>query len=233
MGRGGYSPEEFQNRPPQGSRDTSPVDVDQEQERGDTVPFIPEGTLLFPTRTDGLVHSSKSGGSQPGIPQATPYERMGPVIRRILALENRITNLESSVPQSFSQVRWEFDDIWKEVNHLQTKSSSSSQRVSDTPPLFQGRGTGVDTSTASPTLSPPAFQQLMRQVIDELRQSGFVLRTDLDVIGVPGFQSDSSSEILEKVSALSQSVVRLEKDLTDPNGTIVKLEGRIKSLEDR
>jgi hypothetical protein len=158
---------------------------------------------------------------------------MGPVIRRILALENRITNLESLVPQSFSQVRWEFNDIWKEVNHLQSKSSSSFQRAPDTAPLFQGRGTGVNTSSmASHTLSPPAFQQLTRQVINELRQSGFVLCADLDVIGVSGFQLDSSSEILEKVSALSRLVVRLEKDLTDPDGTIVKLEGRIKSLED-
>jgi hypothetical protein len=71
MGRGGYSPEEFQNQPPQESWDTSPVDVDGEQEQAYTVSSIPGGTQLFPTRTDGSVHSSKSGVSQWSIPQAT------------------------------------------------------------------------------------------------------------------------------------------------------------------
>jgi hypothetical protein len=86
---------------------------------------------------------------------------------------------------------------------------------------------------ATPTLSPPAFQQLMRQVIDELCQSGFVLQADLDAIGVSGFQSDSRSQILDQVLVLNRLVVRLEKGLTNLDGTIVKLEGRIKSLEDQ
>ncbi len=73
----------------------------------------------------------------------------------------------------------------------------------------------------------------MRHVINELHQSGFVLQANLDAIGVSGFQSDSRSQMLDQVLVLNQSVVRLEKELTDPNSTIVKVEGRIKSLEDQ
>jgi hypothetical protein len=118
MGRGGFSPEDFQDRPPQGSQDTSPIDKDWEQGRPDTITSTPGGTQLFPKRTDGSVHSSKSGESQWGIPQASSYERVGPFLQRLQALKTRTTNLEDLVPQSFSQVQWELNDIWKEINDL-------------------------------------------------------------------------------------------------------------------
>jgi hypothetical protein len=169
----------------------SPLDEDLEQGRPDTITSTPGGTKLFLKRTDGSVHSSKSGESQWGIPQASSYERVGPFLRRLLALKNRTTTLEESVPQSFSQVWWELDDIWKEVNDLQTKHPSLSQGPLDTQPLFQGQGTRFETSTATPMLSPPGFQQLMWQVIHELCQSGFVLQSNLDAIGVSGFQLDT------------------------------------------
>jgi hypothetical protein len=73
----------------------------------------------------------------------------------------------------------------------------------------------------------------MRQVIDDLCQSGFVLQDDLDAIGVSGFQLDSRSQMLDQVLVLNQSLVRLKKELTNPDSTIVKLKGRIKSLEDQ
>jgi hypothetical protein len=73
----------------------------------------------------------------------------------------------------------------------------------------------------------------MRQVIHELCQSSFVLQSNLDAIGVSGFQSDTRSQILDQVLGLSQAVARLEKELNNPDGTIVKLQGRIKSLKDQ
>ncbi len=39
--------------------------------------------------------------------------------------------------------------------------------------------------------------------------------------------------MLDQVSVLNRLVVSLKKELTNPDGTIVKLKGRIKSLKDQ
>ena len=71
----------------------------------------------------------------------------------------------------------------------------------------------------------------MRQVIDEVRLSGCVFRTDPDAQTSGGVQADTIDQIVEQVSALSCSVGSLEREFFNPDGTIGKLESRIKTLE--
>ncbi len=69
----------------------------------------------------------------------------------------------------------------------------------------------------------------MRQVVDELVLAGFVVQSNLDSKVMSSLPSDTANQL----SGLSGRLARIEKELKDPDGTLSKLEGRIKSLEDR
>ena len=68
----------------------------------------------------------------------------------------------------------------------------------------------------------------MRQVVDELHCSGFVLQSDLNAQATLALPVDTVEQLLP----LSRRVGTIEKEFKDPDGTLAKLEGRIKSLED-
>jgi hypothetical protein len=68
----------------------------------------------------------------------------------------------------------------------------------------------------------------MSQVVDKLRSSGFMLQSDLDTRVNAGLPAD----VLDKISGLSKRVSIIEIDLKDPKGTLTRLEGRVKALED-
>jgi hypothetical protein len=72
----------------------------------------------------------------------------------------------------------------------------------------------------------------MRQVVDELQASGCVFRTDPDAQSTGGVQADTLDQIVDQVSALSRRLVSPEKEFSDPDGTIGKLESRIKTLKE-
>ena len=80
----------------------------------------------------------------------------------------------------------------------------------------------------TPTLTAPAFDNLMRRVVDELKAAGFVHQTDIEA----RMMSTMPSDIVDQLSALSWQLGSIERKLKDPDGTLAKLEGRIKSLED-
>jgi hypothetical protein len=141
--------------------------------------------------------------------------------------------LEGSVPQSFSLVWSEFDEVWRDMDDLCRSPSSPSQGPSTTPPLFQGQAFNAFPSSSTPPFTPALFQHLMRQVADELRLAGFVLRTDLDTRTNTGVKVDALEQTIDQVSGLRRCLHALEREFKDPDGTIAKLEGRIKSLEDR
>jgi hypothetical protein len=73
----------------------------------------------------------------------------------------------------------------------------------------------------------------MRQVVDELRVAGFILRTDRDAWTNPGLSADALEQTIDQVSSLSRRLISIEKELKNPDGILSKLKGRIKSLEDR
>ena len=69
----------------------------------------------------------------------------------------------------------------------------------------------------------------MRRVVDELKAAGFVHQTDIEA----RMMSTLPSDISDQLSGLSWQLGPIERELKDPDGTLAKLEGRIKSLEDR
>jgi hypothetical protein len=73
----------------------------------------------------------------------------------------------------------------------------------------------------------------MRQVVNKLRTAGFVLRMDPGALDNSWLRADVLDQIVDQVSALIRCLVGLEKELKDPDGTIVIHKARIKTLEDQ
>ena len=73
----------------------------------------------------------------------------------------------------------------------------------------------------------------MRQVIDELQAAGCVFRTDTDARTTAGVQANTLDQIVNQVSGLSRRIVYLENALSDPNGTMGKMESHLKTLKER
>jgi hypothetical protein len=153
-------------------------------------------------------------------------ERLTPFIKCIQSLESRAATLDDSLPHSFGLVRGEMNLIWKDLEELHENALPSPREV---PPrnLFQSRSPTPGPSTSA-TLSGPAFQQLVSQVVDELRSSGFMLQSDLDTRVNSGLPAD----VLDQISGLSKHVSKIKKDLRDSQGPLARLEGRVKALED-
>ncbi len=75
------------------------------------------GPSVGAQRTDVSVHLSRSGESKCGREQALPpYVRLGPLLWCIQGLESSVGRLEGSVPQSFSLVRSELDEVWRDLD---------------------------------------------------------------------------------------------------------------------
>ncbi len=78
-----------------------------------------------------------------------------------------------------------------------------------------------------PTLTPYAFQALLRQDVDELCSSVFVTQDDLKAWAL----RRSNPNVLDQLLGLGKQVGAVERQFTDPNGTLAKIEGRLTSLE--
>jgi hypothetical protein len=78
-------------------------------------------------------------------------------------------------------------------------------------------------------LTPSALQALKRQVVDELRSSGFVTPNNLEARASRG----SNLNVLNQLSGLGKQVGVVERQFTDPDGTLAKIEGQLTALEDR
>ena len=183
----------------------------------------------FGARTSGSGHSVRSRDKSLGGASrlSGPNERLAPFLRRIQSLENRAAILDDSLPRSFGLVRDEMNLLWKELEELRDLAPRLPREDAPTN-LFESRRPAA-LPTGGPRLSGADFEQLMSQVFDELRASGFIRQSDLDARVHPGLPA----EILLQISGLSKRVSMIEKDLRDPEGTLARLEGRLKSLEDR
>ncbi len=137
-------------------------------------------SLMFPARNDASVRSGKSGGTEKSRAPLPPVERLAPFIWHVQALETRTSTLKDSVPHLFTLVRNELDEIWKDLEGLRKTSSSPLWDPGVSLSLFQGPGANVGPMPSMPTLTLPAFQNLMRQVVDELVSARFVVQPDLD-----------------------------------------------------
>ncbi len=136
--------------------------------------------------------------------------------------------LDGSLSVSFGGVRNELDDQWSKLEYIKHLISASPQDGSGSSPLFQGR----QSSTPMPTsgmLLPSALQVLMRQVVDDLRSSGFVTHDEMEACESLGLDHI----VTDQLSGLGKRLTMDERQFTDPDGTLSKIEGRIISLEDR
>jgi hypothetical protein len=186
-------------------------------------------SLMFQERNNALVQSSKSGGEEKSRAPPFPFERLVPFIQPVQALEIRMSTLKDSLPHSFTLVRNKLDDIWKDLEGLHKNSPSPFWNPGVGPSLFHGRRANPGATSSMPTLTPPAFENLMRQVVDELVSAGFVLKSNLDARVMSSLPPDTADQF----SGLSRQFGSIEKELKDPDGTLSKFEGRIKLLEDR
>jgi hypothetical protein len=194
-----FAPEEFDNFP----EDTRSRVSDQDEEGGvnRTTPSSGGSTRAahFPTRTDTSQHSSKSGGSVKSRGPPPPAERLAPLFRRLDALEARASLLEDSLPTSFVLARDELDKIWKNLKELE-HASASRKAPPSSPSFFQTRVSTTGSSPPTATLTPPAFDNLMRPAIDELKAGRFVHQSNLDSRMMSTFLSD----IADQLSGLSR-----------------------------
>ena len=160
---------------------------------------------------DLSVQSIGSGASERAREQSLPPNMgLAPSFWHVQQLEFKVETLQDSLPPSFSLVRDELDKVWKELGNLWTITSSPLHQESATPPLFHGRPHDAVPTSLRATFLPASFQHLMRQVVDELRTAGFVLRTDPDARGNSGVQSDMLDQTLDQVTALSRRLNGLE-----------------------
>ena len=227
MGREFVS-QDFQRYPEDTRSRVSEADAEGDNDRPPSPPGGSAVPPLFPMRTDSSHRSSRSGGSVNSRGHPAPVERLAPLLRRLGALETRASLLEDSLPTSFVLVRDELDEIWKDLRELE-RATASRQGPSQGSTFFQARGSTTTPAPPAGTLAPPAFENLMRRVVDELKSAGFVLQSDLD----SRMLSTVPSDIADQLSGLGRRLGSIERELRDPDGTLAKLEGRIKSLEDR
>ena len=143
---------------------------------------------MFGPRDGVSIHSSRAGGTDHSRSEDLPsYLRLAPLMRRVQDLESRVGKLKDSVPDSFMGVQDELDEVWKDLGDVhKIRASPPQDSSSSTPSLFQGQASNTASTSSNAPLTPVLFQQLMSQVVDELRVAGFVLCTDPDAQTNPG-----------------------------------------------
>lgn len=168
----------------------------------------PLGSQMLGPRDGVSIHSSRAGGpDRSRTEEPPPYLRVAPLMRRVQDLESRVGKLEYSVTDSFVGVRDELDEVWKDLGDVRKIRASPPQDSSSAPSLFQGRASYTASTSSNAPLMPALFQQLMRQVVDELCVAGFELRTDPDARTNPGLVADALEQTIDQVSSCSRRLV--------------------------
>jgi hypothetical protein len=143
-------------------------------------------------------------------------------------LEKSAVCLERSLPVSFQSVRGNLDVLWNDLESIKHLVLGSPQDCARLTPLFQGRHSSNSTPPLE-MLFPSTLQVLMRQVVDKLWSSGFVTRDEMEAHGT----TRPDQAVADQFSGLGRRLALVERQFTDPDGTLSKMEGRIGSLEDQ
>jgi hypothetical protein len=143
-------------------------------------------------------------------------------------LKKRAVLLDSSLSVSFGGVCNKLGNLWSKLEPIKLVISESPQDGSGSTPLFQGHQSSTPMPTSGMLLSS-ALQVLMRQVVDELRSPGFVTRDKMEARESLGLVHI----VTDQLSDLNKRLTIVERQFTDPDSTLSKIEGTIISLEDR
>ena len=99
----------------------------------------PPGPQMFGPRDGVSIHSSRAGGTDRSMTEEPgPYLRLAPLMRRVQDLKSRMGKLENLVPDSFTGVQDELDEVWKDLGDVRKIWASPPQDSLSTPSLFQG-----------------------------------------------------------------------------------------------
>ena len=221
MGRGGFPSDDFEERP-DGEDDVLSLESPPRTQGGPS--YFARGGR---NRSAGSLGSSRASLDGSTGQDPSTAERVASISRRVTKLERIISDQEARLPASFLGVRDEFDLIWSELEAVKL-GCTPGPTSGGTAPFFQGRHPSTQ-GPSTPSVSSPAFQTLLRQVVDELRSGGFVTRDELDAHVTPS----SFDAFSDQVSALGRRVTAVEQHFLDPDGVLAKIESRIKVLEDR
>jgi hypothetical protein len=144
------------------------------------------------------------------------------IIKRITNLKKSAVCLEHSLPVSFQNVRGELDVLWNNLESIKHLISGSPQDHAGSTPLFQGHHS-LNSTPPLEMLLPSALQVLMRQVVDELRSLGFVTRDKMEARGTTG----PDQAVTDQLSGLGRWLGLVERQFTESDGTLSKMEGRL------
>jgi hypothetical protein len=97
------------------------------------------GPLVGGQRTDVSLQSNRSRDSEWAREQSLPlYVRLSPLLWRVQDLKFKVGSLEGSLPQSFTLVRDELDEVWRDLGDICKSASFPFHQPSVTPPSFRG-----------------------------------------------------------------------------------------------
>jgi len=140
MEESGYPPEDFVMAAPQGGdRPPSPLNDSRGGGGSMRASSPPLGSQMFGPRDGVSIHSSRARGPDCSRSEdPPPYLRLAPLMCRVQDLKSRMGKLENLVPDSFTGVQDELDEVWKDLGDVRKIRASPPQDSSSTPSLFQG-----------------------------------------------------------------------------------------------
>jgi hypothetical protein len=222
-GEGGYNPQEFEDESVQ-AVPRSPLFGDgADSEHSHECEL---GVPLFPLcGKGGSLGSVSSVRSHKG---SCTNKQIHSIVKHVTNLKKSAVHLERSLPVSFQSVRGKLDVLWNNLESIKHVVLGSPQDCAGSTPLFQGHYL-LNSMPPLEMLSPFALQVLMRQVVDKLWSSSFVTHNKMEARGTTG----PDHAVADQFSGLGRRLAVVERQFTDPDGTLSKMEGRIVSLEDR
>ena len=168
-------------------------------------------------------------GSCPPDPNPDLNSKVQVIFKSLGGLKSRAIRLDAGLGLSYKALCTELDEVWSEVEKV--KGSPASRAFGeDSLPSFQGRQS-TPTPSSPMGLSPAAFQQLMRQVMDNLTTMGFE-NSQEGVCGLIISLSNCVNTLQGTLSGISSQLSICKGKKHNPGGAIGRVDFGIRALED-
>ena len=195
-------------------------------------PLFPGGSFLH----KGVVRDLWLG-CQPGIgpllQNANPdlNFKVQLILECLGGLESRANHLDVRLGTSFRALCTELDEVWSEFEMVNGASANRGFGV-ESFLLFQGQES-TPTPSSPVVLSHAAFQQLMRQVVDNLMSMGIEnLQEGADGVNIPCL-SGCVDTLEDSLSGIFRQVGLCKNEIHRPDGAIGRFKSTIKALKDK